>query len=162
MANDSMNYFGKMTELLVEKRSLLTEILKLTREQTSVIEEGSLDKLQKLIEEKQKRIDKIDKLDEKFTVYMEKLKAAAGVKDLGELEAARFPGAEGLKQATAEVMTLLGEISSVEKVNNAKSKELLEKLGSQIKRLNQAKKLSNAYNKPDAAGPSSFFVDKKK
>lgn len=162
MATDSRDYFKNMTELLVKKKMLLAEMLELTRNQTPAIEEGSLDKLQKLIEEKQSRIDEIDRLDTEFKTCMEKLKAAAGVKDLGELEAARFPGAEGLKQATAEVMTLLGEISSVEKVNNAKSKELLEKLGSQIKRLNQAKKLSNAYNKPDAAGPSSFFVDKKK
>jgi hypothetical protein len=162
MANDSMNYFGKMTELLVTKRALLAEMLELTREQTPAIEEGSLDKLQKLIEEKQKRIDGIDRLDAEFTAHMEKLKATAGVKDLSELDAARFPGARELKHATAEIMSIVEEISSVEKINSAKSKELLEKLGAQVRRLNQAKKLSNAYNKPDAAGAPSFFMDKKK
>ena len=162
MATDSRDYFKNMTELLVKKKMLLAEMLELTRNQTPAIEEGSLDKLQKLIEEKQSRIDEIDRLDTEFKTCMEKLKSAAGVKELGELDASRFPGASELKQATAEVMSLVEKISSVEKINNAKSKELLEKLGSQIKRLNQAKKLSNAYNRPDAAGPSSFFVDKKK
>jgi hypothetical protein len=162
MATDSKNCIGKMTELLAGKKSLLAEMLELTREQTDAIEERSLDRLQKLIEEKQKKIDEIDRLDAEFTTHLEKLKTAAGVKNLGELDASRFPGAGELKRATDGVISLVEEISSVEKVNAAKSMELFEELGAQVKKINQAKKLSNAYNKPDAAGAPSYFIDKKK
>jgi len=162
METDTRNYFARMTELLARKKALLAEMLELTRDQTDAINEKSLDKLQKLIEEKQKRIDEIDKLDEDFAACKDRLKAAAGVKELSELDASRFPGARELKQATAEVISIVEEISGVEKVNSAKSKELLEELGAQVRRMNQAKKLNNAYNRQDAGGAPSFFLDKKK
>jgi hypothetical protein len=43
-----------------------------------------------------------------------------------------------------------------------KSNKLLEQLGSQIQKINQGKKINNAYNSQNAAGASSFFLDKKK
>lgn len=162
MATENMDHTGRMTELLVRKKELLGEMLELTVEQTSAIESQSLDRLQELVDEKQKRIEEIDRLDEEFAACLDKLKAAAGIKDLGELDASRFPGARELKQATAEVLSLVEKISSIEKDNSAKCKELLEEIGAQIRRMNQAKKLNNAYNRPDAGGAPSFFLDKKK
>lgn len=162
METDNRNYFARMTELLARKKVLLAEMLELTRDQTDAIDEKSLDRLQKLIEEKQKRIDEIDKLDVEFAACMKRLKAAVGVKELSELDASRFPGARELKLATAEVLSLVEEISGAEKVNSAKSKELLDELGRQVRRLNQAKKLNNAYNRQDVGGAPSFFLDKKK
>ena len=162
MVTGNMNQISRMTELLARKKALLAEMLELTVEQTGAIDSKSLERLQELVEEKQKRIDEIDRLDEEFTACMDRLKAAAGVKDLSELDASRFPGARELKQATGEVLALVGKISSIEKDNSAKCRELLEEIGSQIRRLNQAKKLNNAYNRPDAGGAPSFFLDKKK
>lgn len=162
MVTESRNHFDRMTELLTRKKELLAGMLELTREQTGAIDEKSLDRLQKLIEEKQKRIDEIDRLDEEFTACMDKLKIEAGVKDLGELEASRYPGARELKRLTAEVISLVEQISGIEKVNSAKSKELLEEIGAHIRRFSQAKKLSNAYNQQDVSGAPSLFLDKKK
>jgi len=161
MDNSINMYFNKMTELVSAKKQLLTEMLKLTNAQTPVIKEGSLDELQKLIEEKQKLIDQIDKLDIGFSNYLEQLKAATGVSKLEEIDVSRYPGAIQLKQATAEVLEIVREISGIEKVNSEKSKELLKQLGSQIQRINQGRKINNAYSKPKPAGTPSFFMDKK-
>ena len=72
------------------------------------------------------------------------------------------PRAKQLKHITSEVIELIGEISSIEKVNSEKSKKLLEELGSQIKKVNQGKKINNAYSKQPADVSSSFFLDQKK
>lgn len=144
------------------KKKLLNDMMALTKAQTPVIKIGSLDELEKLIAEKQRLIELIDKLDAEFGVHLEKLKAAAGIKKLDELDATRFPAAKQLKRATSEVLELVREISDTEKINSVKGKELLEQLGSQINKINQGKIINNAYNKPNIAGGSSFFVDKKK
>ena len=154
--------FDRMIELLTRKKQLLGDMLDLTKTQTGVIAAGTLDELQKLIDEKQQRIDEIDKLDADFKVYFESLKIAFGINKLNELNAAGNPQARQLKQITSEVLELVVEISAVEKVNSEKSKRLLDELGTQIKNVNQGKKINNAYSKPASANPSSFFMDKKK
>lgn len=154
--------FDRMIELLDRKKQLLSDMLELTKAQTDVIAEGTLDKLKLLIDEKQTKIDEIDKLDADFSVYFESLKLAFGINKLSELDVYADPRAKQLKQITSEVMDLIGEISSIENINSEKSKKLLEELGSQIKKVNQGKKINNAYSKPPTDTASSFFLDKKK
>lgn len=154
--------FDRMIGLLDKKKKLLGDMLELTRAQTDVIAEGTLDKLKLLVDEKQQKIDEIDKLDADFGVYFEALKAAYNIDRLSELDVNDDPRAKRLKQITAEVIELIGQISSIEKVNSEKSKKLLEELGSQIKRMNQGKKINNAYGRQPADVSSSFFLDQKK
>ncbi|NLK86248.1 MAG: flagellar protein FlgN [Clostridiaceae bacterium] len=154
--------FDRMIELLDRKKQLLSDMLELTKAQTDVIAEGTLDKLKLLIDEKQTKIDEIDKLDADFSVYFESLKLAFGINKLSELDVYADPRAKQLKQITSEVMDLIGEISSIENINSEKSKKLLEELGSQIKKVNQGKKINNAYSAQPADTPSSFFLDQKK
>lgn len=162
MDNNSGIYIEKMTELLEKKKQLLHEMLTLTKAQTSVIAAESLDKLQKLVEDKQGVIDRINVLDDEFTAYMDKLKSAVGISKLDDIDVSRFPAAVRLKQGVSGVLDLVREISEIEKVNSVKSNKLLEQLGSQIQKINQGKKINNAYNSQNAAGASSFFLDKKK
>jgi 5'-3' exonuclease len=153
--------FNRMIELLDRKKQLLGDMLELTKAQTDVIAEGTLDKLKQLVDEKQSKIDQIDKLDADFGVYFESLKAACKINKLSELDVSAYPGAKRLKQITSEVIGLVGEISGVEKVNSEKSKKLLDELGSQIRKVNQGKKINNAYaRKPNT--PASLFLDQKK
>lgn len=154
--------FDRMIGLLDKKKKLLGDMLELTRAQTDVIAEGTLDKLKLLVDEKQQKIDEIDKLDAGFGVYFEALKAAYNIDRLSELDVNDDPRAKQLKQITSEVIELIGQISSIEKVNSEKSKKLLEELGSQIKRMNQGKKINNAYGRQPTDVPSSFFLDQKK
>jgi hypothetical protein len=154
--------FDRMIELLGRKKELLGDMLELTKAQTDVIAAGTLDKLEQLVHEKQLKIDEIDKLDADFGVYFESLKSAFNINRLSELDVHADPRAKQLKHITSEVIELIGEISSIEKVNSEKSKKLLEELGSQIKKVNQGKKINNAYSKQPADVSSSFFLDQKK
>ncbi len=154
--------FDRMIELLSKKKQLLSDMLELTKAQTDVIAAGTLDKLKQLIDEKQLNINEIDKLDADFSVYFESLKAAYNINRLSELDVHADPGAKQLKQITSEVLGLVGEISGVEKVNSEKSRRLLDELGMQIKRVNQGKKINNAYSRQPADISSSFFLDQKK
>ncbi|MGI6668013.1 MAG: flagellar export chaperone FlgN [Acetivibrionales bacterium] len=78
------NYQDKMIEILERKKMLLGDMMTLTEAQASAINADTLDRLQELVEEKQRRIDEIDKLDEEFVVYMERLKEAYGIKRLDD------------------------------------------------------------------------------
>jgi|GEM_PF-726330 len=161
MENGGKVYFNTMAEMLRAKKQLLTEMLTLTKAQTSVIKEGSLDELQKLVDEKQKLIDRIDGIDAKFSDCLQKLKDSVGVNKLDEIDVSRYPEAKQLKEATSEVLDVVREISSIEEINSKKSKELLKQLGSKIQNINRGKKISNAYKKPNTADHPSFFMDRK-
>ncbi len=162
MDNSSGIYIEKMAELLGKKKQLLQEMLTLTKAQTPVIAADSLDKLQKLVEDKQGLIDRINELDDEFTAYMDKLKSAVGISKLDDIDISRFPAAVRLKQGVSVVLDLVREISEIEKINSVKSNKLLEQLGSQIQKINQGKKINNAYSSQNAAVTSSLFLDKKK
>lgn len=161
MKNIPDNYPDKMIGILEKKKLLLGDMLTLTEAQASEISTDRLDKLQGLVEEKQRKIDEIDKLDEKFELYMERLKKEACIKRLDDLDNSALPQAEKLKEITGEILSLISRISEAEKVNSDKCKELLEQLGTRIKKINQGKKINNAYNS-STSDTSSFFVDKKR
>lgn len=161
MNTSAEKYFERMIEILRNKRNLLSEMLDLTQEQANVIKSDTLSVLQKLIEEKQARIDAIDKLDEEFSVYMGRLKTTTRVKSLEELDASSYPAAAQLKGITGEILELIKKISEIEKLNSNKSKELLSDLGGEIKKINQGKKVNKAYS-PEPISTPSYFMDKKK
>jgi hypothetical protein len=154
-------YFDRMTEILRKKELLLKDMLYLTESQTDAIQSEALDTLRKLIDKKQQKIDAINKLDDEFNIYFERLKAASNVKKLEDLDASKFIGAKGLKEATAGILAVAGRISETEKLNSQKSAELKKKLGEQISRINQSKKVNNAYN-PESYNTPSYFLDRKK
>ncbi len=159
-------YIERLNELLLKKKALLSEILTLTQTQTGVITEEGLDSLNELINNKQLKIDSIDKLNEEFEIYYSRFKAALGISNLEQLDAAGLGGAAStgarrLKGLTAEIMDLIRQISEIEKVNSKKSNELREQLGKELKKINQGKKVNNAYN-PEPYNTPSYFLDKKK
>lgn len=154
-------YFDRLNEILEKKKALLQDMLSLTEAQTPAIASESLNTLQELIEKKQQKIDAIDKLDEEFKVYFERLKTTLSVRKLEDIDASAFPAAGTLKGNTAGILELVGRINSIEKMNSEKSKKLLDTIGSKIKQLNQGRKINTAYNSAPQ-GMSSFFLDKKK
>ena len=154
-------YIDRLIDKLKKKHVLLRSILSLTQAQSSQINEDSIEELQKLIDEKQHVIDDINKLDEEFSVYFSRLKTTLKINSLDELNAAGVEGTRHLKEITAGIINLITEISEIEKANDDKSKEVLGKLGGEIKKLNLGKKVNTMYaSKP--ANTASYFIDKKK
>lgn len=159
-------YIERINELLNKKLSLLKDIWAITQKQTDTIQEDRLDELGALIDEKQKKIDLIEKIDEEFGVYFERMKSAFGISRLDQLDVSKLEnsaqgGARSLKSLTSEVMGVIKEISEVEKTNSNKSKELLNEFGNQIRNINSGKKVNNAY-RPASYEVPSYFLDKKK
>jgi preprotein translocase subunit SecA len=152
---------SEMTKILKEKETLLQDILKITESQNTSLTEEGLDELRKLIDEKQERIEKIDKLDERFKVIFQDLKKNLSVKSIEEIDPGRLPGVKELKEKTADVMALITRILDLEKANNVKGQELLDQLGNEIKKINQMKMANQAYA-PKAYDQTSYFIDKKK
>jgi flagellar biosynthesis chaperone FliJ len=154
-------YIDRLNEISLEKYSLLKDMLYLTEEQANSISEEKIDSLEKLVVEKQAKIEKINKLDEEFEVYFLRLKSVLNVKKLDELKGLKISGARELREAVGQILCVIEEISRLEKQNNEKAKGILKKLGRNIKNINQSKKMNSAYM-PEPIKPPSYFIDKKK
>lgn len=159
-------YIERLKELLLKKKALLLDVLTLTQAQTEAITEDSLESLDNLLNSKQLKIDAINKLDEEFGTYYQRLKSIMGISRLEQLDVAKLDGdsskgAKQLKDLTAELLDIIRNISEIEKVNSQKCSKLLEQFGSEIKKINQGKKTNNAYNTGSVVAPS-YFLDKKK
>lgn len=152
----------KMIELSSKKYSLLQDMLELTRAQSGTITEDGIENLQKLIAEKQTKIEEIDKLDEEFTSCFQQLKQELKVERLEEINNASIPGIKELKDTVGRIMELLEEIRKLESRNIENAEKLMDGLSSQIKKLNQGKTINAAYGKNVVAAPPSFFVDSRK
>ncbi len=161
MNNVSEQNIKNLIEILQRKEELLQDILFLTEAQTSSLTEDRLDGLHMLINDKQAKIDEIEKLDRDFTEILQNFKNKMGIKTLEELDATRVSGARQLKEKTSGIMSSIEKISVVEKQNSEKGKELLNSLGNEIKKLNQGKQASKAYV-PKPQNIPSYFIDKKK
>lgn len=157
----SEEYIKRMIAISEEKLKLLQEIFTLTTEQSEVIKEDSISELEKLIEEKQKRIDAISKLDEDFNVYFQRMKSVLNVKSLDEVKCTNIKEAGELRTLIAKIVSEIENISAIEKKNNEKAGTLLKSLGEEIKKLNQGKKINKAYSAAPPKTPS-YFIDKKK
>ncbi len=161
MNSTAEQYVTLLNELLQKKSELLKDILDLSCAQTKVIDDEDIDGLNRLIDEKQGKIDEIDKLDKEFSDCFEKLKSILKVTRLDQLESFELTGAKELKTKTAGIIKVISSISEKENENSRKSKELLSRLGTEIKKINQNKKVSNAYTQTSFNTPS-YFMDKKK
>ena len=152
----------RVIEASNKKYSCLQELILLTRAQTEAISEEEVDGLEKLIGEKQVKIDEINKVDEDFGEYVDLLKQKLGVSKLDEIKRPDLKGLKELKQITGQIMELLNEINALERHNNEKAKNLLEDLGAKIRQIREGKKLNNLYNSGAGIIPPAYFVDKKK
>lgn len=161
MTNSTEKYLERMIEASSKKLRLLNEIQEFTKQQSQVITEETTEKLWEFINEKQKNIDMIDKLDEEFNTYFDMLKLEMNVKSLDELETNNIKGITELKKCISDIMKVIAEISQLEKENNEKVRELLNDLGREIKKLNQGKKVNQLYSST-VHQPSSYYIDKKK
>jgi hypothetical protein len=154
-------YMDRLIEISNKKQELLQNILALTKAQAGTINEDGIESLQKLIDEKQLVIDAINKLDEEFGVYFQRLKTTLKVTSLDQLNVSGIKGTKELKEVTEKIVKLITEISEIEKQNSEKGKKLLNQLGGEIRKINQGKKTNSAYSPPPMSIPS-YFIDKKK
>lgn len=155
-------YVNRLLEAANKKYSLLKDILFISQSQSQSMTEDGVEDLEKLVVEKQSRIDEINKVDEEFDVYFRRLKQVLGVKNLDELQKPDIKGIKELQDSIGRIMALIHEISEIEKQNSQQAKKLLDSLGNEIKKINQGKKVTSVYNPGPMMQPPSYFIDKKK
>lgn len=155
-------YVERLRELSGKKHVLLKDMLELTRAQSLTINEDGIENLQKLINDKQAIISKINMIDEEFEVYFTRLKQQLKVKNLDEVKEPGIAGIKELKQTIGQIMSTMQEIGRIEKENNDKVKKLMDAFTEEIKKLNLGKKINTAYNPGTLMKPPSYFVDQKK
>lgn len=153
-------YVERMLQISTKKYGVLREIKEITGQQEEVITEETTERLNEFLDEKQKRIEEIDKLDEEFKIYYERLKFEMKVKSLEELQAGSIKGVKELQLCISGILHLVNEISQLEKKNSEKANRLLEDLSQEIKKLNQGKKVNSLYSSASPQ-PSAYFIDKK-
>jgi len=154
-------YLIRLLEASNKKYKLLQDMLVLTTAQTQSITEESMKTLENLVEEKQAKIEEINKVDEEFNVYFHRFKQVLNIKSLDELQTSGIAGTKELKESVGKTINLLNEIFQMEKQNNNKAKCLLDNFSDELHKLQQGKKVNSVYN-PAPMQTSSYFIDKKK
>lgn len=155
-------YVENLNRCLIYKKSLLLEILQITREQTSSIDQNDYDKLGCLVGNKQEKIDEVNKLDEEFENYFKDLKLLLGIQSFENRGLFNITGMRELKNMVGEINTVLKDIQELELENNKKIKIAYNEVKDQIKNINSNKNLTNAYLTTGATESVSYFIDKKK
>lgn len=145
------------------KKEYLNEMLLLTEEQGKIIELEDIDQLNRLIEEKQNRINEINSLDEQFQDSFSKIKTQLGVKDIGELLESRGEELRDLKEETAEILSIVKDIKILEKQNSLMLERQKKEVSKKLKEVKNNKAALNKYakSKPIAAPNPAFFDQKK-
>lgn len=155
-------YIQKLFSLSTKKLDGLREILKLTDKQSDVITEDSVKELQEIINLKQHQMDMIDEIDAAFEVYYSRMKSLLGVQSLEEIRMSDLDGAAEFKQIVTTIFDITKQIQRLESDNNKKVRDVLAKLGMDIRQVNQSKIANNGYNVGGKLPQPSYFFDKKK
>ena len=151
----------ELIEISRRKYELLVEILEITRLQSQLINENSLDKLNGTISEKQRRIDEITGLDMEFASKISQLKARLNIESLEELFKIDLGAAREMKRLVQEILAILERLHEEESKNHEATGNLLESFAAEIKKISDGKKLNAAYQAKQRQFPS-HFIDKKK
>lgn len=154
-------YVERLQELSDKKYVLLKDILYLSKAQAQSIKDDNEEELERLVAAKQSHIDAIDKLDEEFNAYFISLKKELGIKSLDELKGRSIKGVDMLQNTIADILEIIKEISILETQNKAGVKKMFDEVSDEIRKLNQAKRVNNAYTNAPSKAPS-YFIDKKK
>lgn len=157
-------YVKKLIQLSLNKLELLGQVLEETKGQSTVITEDSIEALQKSIDAKQELIGRINKSDEAFSVYFERLKSIKKVNTLDQLNVHDIDGLSELRQIIEKIVNTLREIENVEQSNNKQAHNVLDKLATEIKKINNGKVATNAYrvSKYNTVAATTTYFDTKK
>ena len=140
------NMIGKMIDLSKEKKGLLSEILKLTKEQKEIIKNEDMDELGKVLSQKDKLMASIDLLDVNFLSLYKSIKEEEQVDSMEKINAKKYSNMIALKEIVAEINDILTETSMIDKENTRIMKSNLEHIKSDLKQVKEVKKAYKGYN----------------
>ncbi len=159
---DTSSYLHRLVEVSQKKYQLLEAMLQTYLLQDEALSAGNTENQDELIENRQALMDAIDKLDEQFHVYNERLKSTLGIQSLDALSDMKISGKDELKSIVGRITRMLEVLSDKHRKTEMALALNLRVAADQVQHLNKSKMVSKAYQ-PGSTMPSpSVYFDKKK
>lgn len=152
----------KISELISitkEKDQLLNDMCNITKKQMKAIEKEDMENLNKIMDEKDSLMKKIDKLDLSFITVFSEIKKKHSIENLDELSLKDYPNLKELKDMVKEVSSTLLTLSLMDDNNTQAMKERLEQAKRDLRKVKEGKKAYKGYN---ASMTGSMLIDEKK
>lgn len=150
----------KLNSLLSDKKILLEDFYKLTIVQKKLIENNDIDKLNRIINNKENVIEKINRLDVEFLGIYNNIKEVEDINDLSQLSIEKDYLVK-LKELTSKCEKLMKTIKIQDDENNNIMKSGFEDVKKSLREIKRGKTTTNKYynNMPSSGG---YFIDSKK
>lgn len=149
----------KMIELSKMKKKYLTEVLQSTKNQRKFIENDDMDGLNKVMENKDMLMKKVDLLDIDFLSTYNQIKEMENVDSLEKINPIKYKNLGELQEVIGNINIILSNISLIDKENTRIMKDSLEEIKSGLKQVKEVKKAYKGYNYEPIA---SILLDEKK
>ncbi|WP_341875737.1 flagellar protein FlgN [Defluviitalea saccharophila] len=148
--------------LLGEKKiQLLKQMWELTEKQAQHCTEDQLSELEKLLNERQKCIEEIKELDQRFEEKSRVLKKTLGINLLDEIDLNIYPSARELKKVREDILNHVVRIKSLDDENKKVMEKLLYETSLELKKIRQGKAANQRYQY-ESAGSGGVYFDTKK
>jgi IMP dehydrogenase/GMP reductase len=155
----SYEKIDKLIDITREKNKLLKDMLILTEKQKEQIDKDSYEGINRSLDEKDRIMKEIDKLDKSFLEIFTEIKREKAIKDISQLDPKLYPNLKELKKAVEEVTSTLSAISLIDKENTKAMREKLESTKKELTKIKAGKKAYKGYNYRFA---ESMLIDEKK
>ena len=159
---ETQNYLVRLIEVSNKKYKLLEDMLQTYLLQTESLGDNNHESLEEQVQNRQTIMDEVDKLDEQFHVYTERLKTTLGIQSLDELSRFSIPGRSELKDIVGRISHMLESLSGLHSKTEKRMQEILLSTRSQIRQVTVSKQMNRAYQPVSTMPPPSVFFDKKK
>lgn len=160
---DAHGYVQRLVEISQNKYARLERVLQTYLEQKELLEteDGTL-QLDACLNRRQQLMEEIDKLDEQFVVYGERLKNTLGISSYEELSRFDLPGRATLKDSTERIISLLQTLSDYHHKLTDTLSGSMQALTGQMKQLQKSKQVHRAYQPANGNDNPSVYFDKRK
>lgn len=155
----SKDQIDKLIAIAQNKNKLIDRIYQITKLQVDEIAKEDIERLNKALDQKDKLIKAIDRLDIEFLTIFSEIKKDNNVEDIYELSPKQYPNLAKLKTVVKEISSRLMAISLLDEKNQEGIKKALEGTKLELRRLNKGKKAYKGYNVPLV---DNILIDEKK
>jgi hypothetical protein len=151
-----------LIKLLQEKKVYYSKINFITKSQQDAIKTSNDELLEKLVNEKQVVIDKLNCNDFEFLNNFNEMKKILNVDDISKANLEMYPKLKIVKELVAEIKKIGNEINETDNINRSSLNKEMEELRGEIEEITSRKKVSNAYANVYKQNEASYYFDRKK
>lgn len=155
------NMITELLSLLDRKKQLFGNIMEITLQQKSDIEENAAGSIEELVNKKQAVIDRVNEIDKAFSGLVELLKKQLQVDSLEKADFVKYPLLKSIKPKVEEIMALAKEIMEIEVSNKEKLISIMDEIRKEMRQMSVGRKSIKAYETP-VINNDGIYVDKKK